>query len=117
MRSPPGPQGLPLLGSTLDAFARPYGFFLVAFKQHGDVVLFHFGPFRYFLLSDPDAIKRVLVDNARNYKKSRTYEFFVPVLGRGLLTSEGQHWLRHRRLSQSAFHHARLAAIADTMAA
>ena len=36
-------------------------------------------------------------------------------LGDGLLTSEGQFWLRQRRIAQPAFHRQRVAALADVM--
>jgi cytochrome P450 len=116
MRLPPGPRGLPLLGSTLEAFREPYGFFMRAWQRYGDVVLFTFGPYRYFLVNDPEGIKHVLVDRAKNYPKSITYRAFEPLLGKGLLTSEGDLWRRQRRLVQPAFHRECLESFAQTMA-
>ncbi len=37
------------------------------------------------------------------------------LFGEGLLTSEGDFWLRQRRLAQPAFHRARVAAYGTTM--
>ena len=50
--------------------------------------------------------------NARNYRKSPLYNKLRTVLGNGLLTSEGDFWLRHRRIAQPAFHRQRIAALA-----
>jgi cytochrome P450 len=41
----------------------------------------------------------------------------IPLLGRGLLTAEGDEWLRHRRLASPAFHRERVEGYGRTMAA
>lgn len=111
-----GPRGLPLLGSTLDAIADPYTFFLRTWQTWGDIVELRFGPYRYLLINDADALHHVLVANAANYQKSPTYRVFMPLLGLGLLTSDGAFWKRQRRLIQPAFHHGHLQGFATTMA-
>jgi cytochrome P450 len=59
---------------------------------------------RTFILSAPDAVKRVLLDNADNYPKSAlTRRLLEPGLGQGLVTSEGEMWRRHRRIMAPAF--------------
>jgi cytochrome P450 len=59
-----------------------------------------------FLVNDPAAIKHVLLDNAANYQKSEiTRRILEPGLGRGLITSEGETWRRHRRIMSPAFDH------------
>ena len=71
---------------------------------------------RFVLLNHPDYIKHVLVTNHQNYGKGRlNRQILGPVLGRGLLTSEGAFWRRQRRIAAPAFHHKRLAALADIM--
>ena len=95
----------------------PLDFFQRAAREYGDYVDVRFGPLRYFFLNDPDAVRRVLVDNHRNYPKSRSYEALKLVLGHGLLTSEGDFWRRQRRLAQPAFHKERLASFAKLMVA
>jgi cytochrome P450 len=59
-----------------------------------------------FLLNEPGAIKHVLLDNAANYQKSEiSRRILEPGLGRGLITSEGKTWQRHRRIMSPAFDH------------
>jgi len=113
---PPGPRGVPLLG-MLPAIRRdPIGVFTNAARRFGDIVYFKIGPRRGYLVSDPDAIRHVLQDNARNYHKSPLYDKLRLVIGNGLLTSEDAFWLRQRRIAQPAFHRQRIAALSDTMA-
>ncbi len=50
------------------------------------------------VISDPAAIKRVLLDNSANYvKDALQMRLLAPGLGRGLLTVEGEDWRRQRR--------------------
>jgi cytochrome P450 len=59
---------------------------------------------RRFIINEPDAIRHVLVDNAGNYTKSEiSRRLLEPGLGRGLLTSEGETWRRHRHIMAPAF--------------
>src|ERR1700676_1451550 len=71
---------------------------------------------RRFLVNDPAAIKHVLLDNAANYQKSEiTRRILEPGVGRGLITSEGETWRRHRRTMSPAFDHRSIAAYAPIM--
>src|ERR1700710_1068442 len=90
----PGPRGIPWFGSVLQAWRNPLEFFLESHGKYGDVVRFKFGPFRYYLVNDPNVVKHVLVDNPKAYTKSRNYMGLKVVLGEGLLTSEGDFWRR-----------------------
>ncbi len=60
-----------------------------------------------YLVSAPDAIGRIFQDNHFNYVKGDRYiRALEPLFGRGLLTAEGDHWRRQRRLIQPVFHRA-----------
>ncbi len=111
---PPGPRGLPILGS-LKLLRDPLTALTRGREEHGDAVCFRAGPIRFISVADPDYAQHVLVKNHRNYVKSRNYEGLRLVLGNGLVTSEGDHWRRQRKLAQPAFHRQRLAALADAM--
>jgi cytochrome P450 len=57
-----------------------------------------------------------LQENNRNYAKGAlTLGFFKPVVGVGLLTSEGSLWLRQRRLMQPDFRGRSVAAFGTLM--
>ncbi|MFY0563374.1 cytochrome P450 [Archangium lansingense] len=114
-RSPPGPRGHWLLGNLPERRADPLGFFTRIREQYGDVVRYRMGPLQLYQLSHPDDVKRVLVDNARNYQKTRLMQRLRPILGNGLLLSEGDFWMRQRRLAQPAFHRERLAGLATAI--
>ena len=59
---------------------------------------------RRFIINVPSGVRHVLLDNAVNYRKSElTRRLLEPGLGRGLLTSEGETWRRHRRIMAPAF--------------
>lgn len=110
---PPGPGGLPLSGLAL--LRDPLGSLTAAHAKFGDAVTFRVGPIRFVSVADPTAVQHVLVRNHRNYVKSPSYQGLRLVLGEGLVTSEGEHWKRQRKLAQPAFHRQRLAALVTTM--
>src|SRR5215813_465355 len=82
---------------------------------YGDIVGIRVVNFRNIFVNHPDLIEEVLVGHPRRYFKGRVLRANRHVFGDGLLTSEGDFWLRQRRLVQPAFHRARIAAYAETM--
>ena len=54
--------------------------------------------------NDPDLIRHVLVDQARNYKMAKVRQLLLrPILRDGLLTAEGDVWKRSRRAMAPVF--------------
>lgn len=74
-----------------------------------------FGLRKAVFLGHPDLIEEMLVDKARLFQKSSLLKLLRPLLGEGLLLSEGSFWLRQRRLMQPAFHRERIASYGETM--
>lgn len=113
---PPGPRGTLVRGNLGQFTSRRLDFFLDVARQYGDLTSFRFGPRRMFLASHPNLIEQVLVTDAKHYIKHFGARMYKPVLGNGLVTSEGDFWLRQRKLSQPAFLKARVQAYAPVMA-
>lgn len=63
---------------------------------------------RMFFVSHPKFAKHILQEKNRNYRKSIAYDKLKPLVGTGLLTSEGDFWRKQRRLMQPTFHKKRL---------
>ena len=114
---PRGPRGHFLLGSLPDFRRDQLAFYASSARDHGDVVPTRFGPRRVVLIYHPDAIEEVLLTRSRDFVKSPAVRLLRPLLGAGLLMSEGAVWLRQRRLVQPAFHRQRMAAYGEAMTA
>ncbi|MEI6860738.1 MAG: cytochrome P450 [Verrucomicrobiota bacterium] len=62
-----------------------------------------------FVINNPEGVQRVMVGNAKNYRKSPgNTQMLKPLLGNGLFVSEGELWQRQRRMSNPAVHGSRL---------
>jgi len=105
---PPGPTGEPLLGNSRRYADDPFGFMRACADAYGDIVRFDLGPMETYMLTNPDDIQRVLVDDAERYRKPEFDSAMDDLLGDGLLTSDGDAWRRQRRLADPAFHVGRL---------
>ncbi len=113
---PPGPKGLPLLGSLIDYFSDMLGFLTRVSADYGDIVYYKLGSRKMYLLNNPEHIKDVLVTNNRNFEKSRALKRTKIILGEGLLTNEGEPHIKQRRTIQPVFHHERIKSYGDVMA-
>ncbi len=98
----PGPREPYDLGGSeeslerLRGYTREYGdFFRVYSPQRASYT---------YVVNNPDAIKRVFLTNHRNYTKGVGTDQITILLGRGIMTSEGDYWHRQRRMLQPAFH-------------
>lgn len=113
---PPGPRGHFLLGS-LPEFARDIlGFFERCIREHGDVVFLNLAGSKVLLLNRPADIETVLLTNRTNFiKHTFFWKHVTAIFGNGLLTAEGDFWLRQRRLAAPAFHPERIASYGDVM--
>ncbi|HKI20336.1 MAG TPA: cytochrome P450, partial [Isosphaeraceae bacterium] len=93
----------------------PLGFLLDGQRRYGDVFRIRSGPLLFHLVSHPDHVKHVLLDSQKDYPRSWYYRRARVGAGDGLVTTEGAPWRRLRRMSQPAFHHERIAALAVGM--
>jgi cytochrome P450 len=110
------PKSRLLSGTMREYGADPIGSMLRWRDDYGDFVPIRFGPFRAHMAYGPAEIEEVLVDRAADFRKSFGTRMLIPLLGRSLLTAEGDEWLRHRRLASPAFHRDRVEGYGRTMA-
>ncbi len=101
----PGPRGSFLFGCLREFRRDQLNFLRDLQRTYGDHVRIPTVPgYDLYLLADPSAVEQVLVKNYKNYRKPELLTGPVRLLlGNGLFTSEGDYWLRQRRLAQPAF--------------
>ena len=105
IKRPPGPKGNFLLG-VLPAIRREDVKFATRIaREYGDVVYFRVVNIPTYLISHPRYIEEILVTNYRNFIKAVYLRESRRLFGDGLLTSDGDLWVRERRMGQRAFRH------------
>lgn len=87
------------------------------FEKFGDSFSIRIGSSKYIILSrDNEIAQYILVKNQKNYHKSKFQSVYLSkYLGKGLLTSDGDFWLKQRRLIQPAFHKQKMNQLVDNM--
>jgi cytochrome P450 len=91
---------------SLEILKNPLPFHHQNFEEQGDVFRLKIG-FKNSVVFVRDAAfaEYVLQKNQKNYTKSKIQtEDLVKYVGTGLLTAEGEHWKKQRKLIQPAFH-------------
>ena len=102
------------LATPLRSAKDPLTFIRSGFSTCGNTFRLHL--FRDIVFSrDPAFFRHVLQQNHRGYAKGSAFTELSKVLGKGLLTSEGDFWLRQRRLIQPVFHRERMLGLYQIM--
>ena len=118
----PGPKGNPVVGMALEFRRGVLPALLRGFREYGDLVAYRFGPargpMRQFGVAahHPDLVQQVLTESERTYGKDTLgFQILSDLLGRGLLTTEGELWRRQRRTLAPLFTPRRVGHYADLM--
>ena len=112
-----GPLPWGMLGSLPTILRDPLAFLEACIARYGDRVAFPVPRGAAVLVNDPAAVRHVLLENHAGYGKSTLqYNALSQVTGQGLLTSDGDHWRRHRKVAQPAFHPSGLPAVVTVAA-
>jgi cytochrome P450 len=112
---PPGPKGYFLIGHLPQLANNTLEFLAKCAADYGDIVRLETPTGPICFVNHPDYIEEALVGNHRNFVKPKMYQIVKPIVGNGLGISEGEFWLRQRRLVQPVFHRERIATYASTM--
>lgn len=100
----PGPALSAFLRSLPALRSNPLQYIQQSLDDYGDFVHFRLAGLNAFLINRPESIQHVLQDNNSSYTKDTLqYNALSAITGEGLLTSDGDAWLAHRRLMQPAF--------------
>jgi cytochrome P450 len=95
----------------------PLPFHAANFKKLGDIFRLNIGLGKSVLFCrDASLLQHALQKNQKNYTKSKIQtKDLAKYVGKGLLTSEGEHWKKQRKLIQPAFHKSQLVLLLDTI--
>jgi len=113
-RTPPEAELQFDVGSTDDSLER----MIELFARLGDTYRVYVPARRSYtyVIHHPDDVKRVLVSNHRNYTKGVGLDRVKILLGKGIMTSEGELWKRQRYMMQPLFHRRVITAFAELIA-
>jgi cytochrome P450 len=113
-RTPPEAELQFDVGSTDDSLER----MIELFARHGDTYRVYVPARRSYtyVVHHPDDVKRVLVSNHRNYTKGVGLDRVKILLGKGIMTSEGELWKRQRYMMQPLFHRRVITGFAELIA-
>ncbi|MEV4641986.1 cytochrome P450 [Actinoplanes sp. NPDC049548] len=114
LRTAPGKW--PLIGHAVPFARRPLEF-LEAQRSCGKVVRVHLGRRPTYIVNDPEFLRRLLTTDAGKVSKGLLFDKLRPLLGNGLLNSEGEFHRRQRKLIQPAFHREQIARYVAAIAA
>jgi cytochrome P450 len=85
-------------------------------RTYGDLVHLRLGPIHLYFVNHPDLVREVLVTQGKSFRKlPRIIKALGDIDGNGLVLSEGDLWLRQRRLVQPAFSPKRFEGYAQTV--
>ncbi|MES2619779.1 MAG: cytochrome P450 [Bacteroidota bacterium] len=104
---PPGPEVNLLWNKEANIKTDILGYFHKSVRQYNGISRARLGPYYYVNVSEPAYIEHIFL-NRDVYIKGRDNKNLKFLLGNGLLTNEGEFWLKQRRLMQPLFHKQRL---------
>jgi cytochrome P450 len=111
----PGPKGNMLFRRDVDLRNGTHLFIQQMGEKYGNISRAQMGPHHFVFLSNPDYVEHMFL-NRDVYVKVKEGSNLRYLLGNGLLTSDGDFWLKQRRLIQPLFHKQRLTGFVQKIA-
>jgi len=104
LKSIPGPSPLPIIGNALPLlFTGAHSFVKDLANKYGDVFVIWLGARPFVVVNEEELIKDVLQTKNAQFRKGSFADIMRPLLGVGLLTSEGETWKVHHKIALSSF--------------
>jgi len=102
---PPGPRDWTFGLSQMRKMKQDIlGYYTELHRRYGDVAYLRLGPYRTYVFFHPDAVREVLVAKAKQFRRfPRPMQVLAQWNGNSVIITEGDEWLRQRRLVQPAF--------------
>ena len=100
----PGPKGLPFLGVYFPFTNNPLAFLTQNAIEYKWISEFTIAGHRIIHLSHPDHIQHVFTEGNARYRQGKDRDHMQILFGKGLLTSDDDHWKKQRKLIQPVFH-------------
>jgi len=112
--TPPGPDGLPVIGNALSLVRDPRAFY-DEMSEYGDVVRYSVPFMDFCTVLHPDPIERVLLHDRESFGKFGFEDMGGELASEGLLLTDGEQWRRQRSIIQDAFALDRIQRYGDAM--
>jgi cytochrome P450 len=87
------------------------------FNQFGDIYRASIYGTNVYVVSAPEYVEHVLLNNWQNYVKGQAIKRIALLLGNGIMVSEGEFWISQRRMVQPAFHRKVIGALSGVISA
>jgi cytochrome P450 len=101
-------------GAMLGAMRKKFVTFAGAASKYPEILKAGIPGIRtVYLVNHPDLAQQVLQKSFRNFHKASGYEILALLLGKGLITNDGDNWHKQRTLIQPAFHRETLKRISE----
>lgn len=116
LRTPPGPEPLPVIGNLLDIRSKGFiDFYMDVWRTYGDIAQIKLGPMPSYLFIRPEHIHHVLVKNPDTYVKGSSMNKLRGAIGNGIFTMEGEEWRGRRKMMQPTYTPKGIQQFADIM--
>lgn len=112
---PPGPDGYPVVGSTLSLLSDPFEFY-DDLATYGDLVRYRAMGNQFTALLAADHVERVLVEEPDRFRRWEFGDVGLEFASEGLLSVDRDRWEGQRKLMRPAFTVERIRSYADGMA-
>lgn len=112
---PPGPKGIPVLGSMLQLRRDPYEYFRHAAATYGDIYRVPMPLFDLVMVQHPDYIGHFMDDATGKYSMIGPGASLMSLVGAAVPMIEGEKFRQRRRMLMPMFGRRHLARVADTL--